>query len=105
MEINLGNVPPIFAHDIALSTLTKSKKKENGKQKKESFTEMVFIDAVRKTALARMVLPASVIEELPKIIEDYLKKLKKDLRDKNKPLSEAQKEKGKDNRMNGSYLG
>ena len=104
MEINLGNVPPIFAHDVALSTVTKSKKKENGKQKKESFTEMIFVDAVRKAAIARMVLPMSVLEELPDTINDYLKKMKKDLKEKDNPNSEIPKEKT-ETRASGSYLG
>lgn len=100
MEINLGNVPPIFAHDVAMNTITKAKKGENGKTKKECFTELVFIDAVRKAALVRVVLPMSVLEELPKIIEDNLKKVKKDLKNKDMPKQEK-----KETKASGSYLG
>lgn len=100
MEINLGNVPPIFAHDVAMSTITKAKKEKNGKTKKESFTELVFVDAVRKAALVRVVLPMSVLEELPRIIEDNLKKIKKDLKSKDIPKQEK-----KETKTSGSYLG
>lgn len=82
MDLNLGNVPPIFAHDVALSTITKTKKTKKGNIKKESFTEMIFVDAVRKSALARIVLPMSVLEELPKLIGDNIKKIKDELKKK-----------------------
>jgi len=100
MEINLGNVPPIFAHDVALSTITKAKKGANGKTKKESFTELIFIDAVRKAALVRIILPTSVLEDLPKTIEDSLKKVKKELKSKDVPKQEK-----KETKSSGSYLG
>lgn len=100
MEINLGHVPPIFAHDVAMSTITKSRKTKNGKAKKESFTELVFIDAFKKQAIARIALPTSVLEEMPKMIQSNLKKMKKDLKDKELP-----KEKTEIKTMNSSYLG
>jgi hypothetical protein len=91
MEINLGNTVPLFAHDVALSTVTKSKKTKSGKLKKESFTELVFIDAVRKSAIARIILPMGVLEELPKTINDSLKKIRAELRDK-EPLKQPKTE-------------
>jgi hypothetical protein len=91
MEINLGNIPPIFAHDVAMSTVTKTKKTKRGKIIKEAHTELVFIDAVRKAAIARIMLPMSVLEEIPKMIEDNLKKIKKDLKDKEMPDSKEEK--------------
>ena len=100
MEINLGNTIPLFAHDVAMSTVTKAKKTKNGKAKKESFTELVFIDAVRKSAIARIILPMSVLEGMPEMIEENLKKIKSDLKDKEMP-----KEKEKVEIKNGSYLG
>lgn len=103
MEINLGNTVPIFAHDIAMSTITKSKKTKKGKVKKESHTELVFIDAVRKSAIARIILPMSVLEEMPKIIEENLKKIKKELKDKEMPKSKEEKTEIKT--TNSSYLG
>lgn len=102
MEINLGNIPPIFAHDVAMSTVTKTKKTKKGKVKKESHTELVFIDAVRKAAIARIMVPMSVLEEIPKMIEDNLKKIKKDLKDKEMPMS---KEEETEIKTSGSYLG
>jgi hypothetical protein len=99
MEINLGNTIPIFAHDVAMSTITKSKKQKNGKAKKESHTELVFIDAVRQSAIARIVLPLSVLEGLPKLIDENLKKIKADLKDTEMPKEKDETEK------KGSYLG
>jgi hypothetical protein len=101
MDINLGHIPPMFAHDVAMSTITKAKKTKNGKAKKESFTELVFIDAVRKMALARIILPMSVLEEMPKMIEENLKKIKEDLKDKEMPREKEKTETKKEN----SYLG
>jgi len=101
MEINLGNAIPLFAHDVAVSTITKSIKTKKGKAKKEIYMELVFIDAMRKTALARINLPMSVLEQLPKTIEDNLKKVKKELKDKSLP---KQKEETKI-KTNGSYFG
>lgn len=101
ININLGNIPPIFAHDVALSTVTKSKKTKKGNAKKEIHTELVFIDAVRKAAIARIMLPMSTLEELPNMIEENLKKIRKELKDKSMP-----KEKEKTEiKASGSYLG
>lgn len=92
MEINLGNTVPLFAHDVALSTVTKAGKTKKGGVKKEIFTELVFIDALRKSAIARIILPASVLEELPKMIEENIKKNKQELNSKEMPTNK-QKEK------------
>ena len=100
MEINLGNTVPLFAHDVAFSNITKTVKNDDGKVKKESHTEMIFIDAVRQAAIARIVLPQTVLEQLPKIIEDNNKKVKKDLRDKDPKQKDSKQE-----RKSGSYLG
>ncbi len=105
VEINLGNVPPIFAHDVAMSTVTKSKKTKKGNIKKEAFTELIFIDAVRKSALARIVLPISVLEELPKMIGENVKKIKEDLRNKEMPKSSKETEKTEIKTTSGSYVG
>jgi hypoxanthine phosphoribosyltransferase len=85
MEINLGNTIPLFAHDVAMSTVTKAKKTKKGKVKKESFTELVFIDGVRKTAIARIILPKDTLEALPKMIEENVKKIKKEMKDNEMP--------------------
>lgn len=103
MEINLGHIPPIFAHDVVLTTMTKTKKGKNGKAKKECFTELVFIDAFKKQAISRIVLPMSVLEGLPKIIEDNLKKIKSDM--KNQEMPKEKEENKSENKKNNSYLG
>ena len=101
MEINLGHVPPLFAHDVALSTITKAKKTKKGKVKKESFTELVFIDAMRKMAIARIMLPFDTLEALPKMIEENIKKIKKEIKDKEMPKDS----KAETSKTASSYLG
>jgi hypothetical protein len=106
VEINLGNVPPIFAHDVAMSTITKTKKTKKGNIKKEAFTELVFIDAVRKSALARIVLPMSVLEDMPQMISESVKRIKEDLRSKEIPKSlKEEQEKTEVKTTGGSYVG
>ena len=100
MEINLGNVPPIFAHDAIMSTMTRTKKTKAGKTVKEAHTELIFIDIVRKAALARIVLPLDVPEDMPKMIEENLKKIKKELKSKEVP-----KEQKIETKTKGSYFG
>ncbi len=100
MEINLGNVPPIFAHDVVMSTMTRTRKSKTGKIVKESHTELIFIDIVRKAALARIVLPLNVLEEMPNMIEESLKKIKKELKSKETP-----KEQKIETKTKGSYFG
>lgn len=95
----MGNAIPLFAHDVAVSTVTRLNKTKNGKAKKEIFTELVFVDAMRKTALARINLPMSVLEQLPKTIEDNLKKIKKEMKDKEMPKQKTEI------KTTGSYLG
>ena len=100
MEINLGNTIPLFAHDVALSTLTKTSKTKDGKSKKESYTELVFIDSVRKSAIARVILPKSVLRALPKRINETLKRLKEDSK-----KDDSVKESKTEVKTTGSYLG
>lgn len=99
MDINLGNTVPLFAHDVAISTITKANKGEDGKVKKEIFNELVFIDSLRQAAIARIILPSSTLEGLPKMIEDSIKKNKKEM--KNKEMPKESKSESKKN----SYLG
>jgi 2-methylisocitrate lyase-like PEP mutase family enzyme len=101
MEINLGHIPPLFAHDVAMSTVTKAKKTKRGKVKKESFTELVFIDALRKMAIARIILPQDTLEALPKMIEENLKKIKKEQKSKEMPKDS----KTETSKTASSYLG
>lgn len=100
MEINLGNVPPLFAHDVIMSTITRARKTKKGNTVKETYTELIFIDIVRKAALARIVLPTNVLEEIPKMIEENLKKIRKDLKNKEMP-----KEQKIETKTKGSYFG
>jgi len=101
MEINLGHIPPLFAHDVAMSTVTKAKKTKRGNVKKESFTELVFIDAVRKIAISRIILPKDTLEALPKMIEENLKKIKKEMKNKEMP----KEPKTETSKTASSYLG
>ncbi len=103
MEINLGHVPPLFAHDVAMSTVTKAQKTKKGKVKKESFTELVFIDALKKMAIARIVLPFNTLEALPKMIDENIKKIKADLKVKNMPTENDSKT--ETSKTASSYLG
>ena len=102
IEINLGNTVPLFAHDVAMSTITKEIKNKDGKMRKESYTELVFVDALRKSAITRIILPMSVLEEMPKLIEDNLKKIKKNLN--SKPEKHSKEEKTETKKRD-SYLG
>jgi len=103
MEINLGHVPPLFAHDVAMSTVTKAQKTKKGKVKKESFTELVFIDALKKMAIARIVLPFDTLEALPKMIDENIKKIKEELRSKEMP--DEKESKTETSKTASSYLG
>jgi hypothetical protein len=100
MEINLGNAIPVFAHDMVMSTVTRARKNKAGKSVKETYTELVFIDIVRKTAIARIVLPLGVLEEVPRVIEENLKKIRKELRKKEMP-----KEQKIETKTRSSYFG
>jgi hypothetical protein len=100
MDINFGNTVPIFAHDVLISTVTKAKKGDDGKVKKEIFNELVFIDSVKQSAITRIILPASTLEGLPKMIEETIKKNKKEMK-----LKEMPKEKEKESKKENSYLG
>ena len=100
MEINLGNIPPLFAHEAVISTITRAKKTKAGKTVKEAHTELIFIDIVRKAALARIVLPLNVLEDMPKMIEENLKKIRKELKNKEMP-----KEQKIETKTKGSYFG
>ncbi len=99
MDLNLSNTVPLFAHDVVISTVTKAVKGEDGKIRKEVFNELVFIDSLRQAAITRIVLPQSSFEGLPKMIEDTIKKNKKEM--KNKEMPKESKSESKKN----SYLG
>lgn len=101
MELKLGPHPPIFAHEVAVSTVYRGTKTKAGKVKKESATELIFFDGVRKQSIARIVLPFETLKALPKLIEDNVKKIKKELKNKELP----QKQKVETKTTNASYVG
>ena len=74
--IKIPNIPPVFAHDVAVSTLFRSQKDAKGKIKNEAHHELLFIDLVTKQVISRITLPHKVFESLPKTIENALKKAK-----------------------------
>jgi len=101
MEINLGSTRPVFAHDVMISTIYKTSKTKMGKIKKEAHTELLFIDLISKQAVARVVLPSTVLKVLPQLLTDNFKKIKKELKNKEMP----KKQKVEINSTNASYLG
>ena len=100
MELKIGHVPPIFAHEVAVSTVFRGEKTKKGKVKKEACTELIFFDAIKKQSIARIVLPQSTLRSLPKMIEDNLKNTEKELQNK-----EPAKAKVKTETSNASYVG
>lgn len=101
MEINLGDNPPVFAHEVAISTMFRTEKTKKGKVKKESCTELVFFDGIKKQAIARIVLPFGTLKALPKLIQDNIKKIRKEVRSKELP----KKIKVETKSTNTSYVG
>lgn len=101
MELKLGPHPPLFAHEVAISTVFRTEKTKKGKAKKESCTELIFFDTVRKQSIARIVLPFGTLKALPKLIEENIKKIKKELKNKDLPI----KSKVETKTTNASYLG
>lgn len=101
MEINLGNKPPVFAHDVAISTIFRAEKTKKGKIKKESCTELIFFDGIKKQAIARIVLPFGTLKALPKLIEENVKKIRKEIRSKDLPKKQRVETKS----TSASYLG
>lgn len=101
MEINLGDTKPIFAHDVGIVNTFRAEKTKKGKIKKEAFTELVFIDGVKKQAVSRVVLPLSVMKILPNLFMDNLRKIKKEMMNQEAP----EKQKIEINSTNASYLG
>ena len=101
MDINLGNTKPIFAHDIVISTVYKTNKTKRGKIKKEAHPELLFVDIISKQAVARIALPFTVLEVLPQLFSDNIKKIKKELKSEEMP----KKQKIEIESTNASYLG
>lgn len=101
MDIKFSNTSPMFAHDVVISTVFKTKKDEKGKIKKEAHSEMLFIDMTTRQVISRIVLPLSVLESLPGAITDSLKKVKQELKSKELP----KKEKIESGSVNQNYFG
>lgn len=101
MEVKLGDVVPLFAHEVAISTIFRAEKTKRGKLKKESCTELIFFDGIKKQAIARIVLPLGTLKALPKLIDENLKKIKREIKSSELP----QKQKVETKSTNTSYLG
>jgi len=101
MELKLGPHPLLFAHEVAISTVFRVEKTKKGKVKKESCTELIFFDGVKKQSIARIALPFGTLKALPKLIDENIKKIKKELRNKELP----QKQKVETKSTNASYVG
>ncbi|MFA5019788.1 MAG: hypothetical protein WC533_01675 [Candidatus Pacearchaeota archaeon] len=83
----MAGVRPVFAHEVAMSTIFRTKKK-SGKSKeieKEALSELVFVDVMGKQVVARIALPFNVLEALPKMIDENIKKIKEELKNKEAP--------------------
>jgi hypothetical protein len=100
MEIKLGDKPAVFAHEVAISTVFRAEKTKKGKLKKESCTELIFIDGMKKQAIARIILPSATLKALPKLITENLKKIRKELQNKELPKSKVETKS-----TNASYVG
>ena len=85
VEIKIAGVRPMFAHEVLISTVFRSKKEEDGKIKKEVDTEMIFVDMATKQVVSRVVIPLSVLESLPEVITKKISEIKKELKNKEMP--------------------
>lgn len=87
MEIKLNGIRPMFAHDVVVSTVFRAK--DSGKNKKniekEAHSELLFVDLASRQVVSRVAVPFSVLESLPKVIENSVKKAKKELKSKDMP--------------------
>ncbi|MGD9276394.1 MAG: hypothetical protein PVJ67_04425 [Candidatus Pacearchaeota archaeon] len=101
MELKIGHAPPLFAHEVAVSTVYRGEKTKTGKLKKEACTELIFFDGLKKQSIARIVLPQSTLKNLPKMIEENIKNTKKELKNKELP----KKPKVETTTNNASYVG
>lgn len=96
----MGNTPPLFAHEVAISTVFRAEKTKRGKVRKDSCTELVFFDSVKKQAIARIVLPFGTLKALPRLIDENIKKIKKELKNKELPQKKVETKS-----TNTSYVG
>lgn len=97
----MGNKEPVFAHEVAISTIFRTEKTKKGRVRKESCTELVFFDGIKKQAVARIVLPFGTLKALPFLIQENVKKIKKELKSKELP----KKLKVETGSTNTSYVG
>jgi len=101
MDIKIGDVKPLFAHDVIISTVfrvknpqkeneknikrknksknIKVKKSKSEKVEKEAHSELLFLDMATRQVISRVALPFSVLESLPRVIEENIRKTKKEL--------------------------
>ncbi len=49
---------PLFAHDVVVSTVFRTKKDDNGKIEKEAHSEMLFIDMATRQVVSRIAIVA-----------------------------------------------
>lgn len=102
MELKIGHAPPMFAHEVAVSTVFRTEKTKKGKLKKEACTELIFFDGIKKQSIARIVLPLGTLKSLPRMIEDNLKNTRKELQNTEEPPKKAKVE---TQSSNASYVG
>ena len=124
MDIKVGDVKPLFAHDVIISTVfrvknnpnnqkkesnvkkskiknSKIKKSKSEKVEKEAHSELLFLDMATRQVISRVALPFSVLESLPRVIEENIRKTKKEL-EKNELPKDPIIETGAQNK---NYLG
>lgn len=85
MNIDLKDTKLIFAHDVLISNIFRTEKTKRGTIKKEPFVELIFVDAIAKKAISRIMLPLRTLKTLPKLITDNLKRVNKELKNKEMP--------------------
>lgn len=101
VNFDLNNEKILFAHDVLVSSMIKAEQDlKSGEIIKEPYIELAFVDFITKRAVARVTLPSTVLEKIPKLIQDTISKINEELKDKKLPTQKIETK-----LANASYLG
>ncbi|MBU2522965.1 MAG: hypothetical protein KKE23_01590 [Nanoarchaeota archaeon] len=86
VSVDVSKAVPLFADEVLIASKIKAFK-DDKKVEKEGVIELLFLDQLSSPpkAISRIVISRATAKSLLKVLDENVKKMEKDLKDKNLP--------------------
>ena len=85
IQLNFGDIKPIFADEVALAAQVKASKGDKGSIEKEGIVRLIFVDAMKHQSVGEFVISRNTARGLAKALQETMANIEKQLADKSMP--------------------